>query len=151
MAQLKDNLEIANLIAEEAFKDKVDKAGKPYIEHLIRVSQRSREYNYNMRIIGLLHDLFEDCPKWKPEHLKPFFSHYIIDAIVALTRKQGESYEQFINRVSENTFATQVKLYDLEDNMNILRLNEITKEDFERLKKYHTAHKKLSSVLSNNP
>jgi hypothetical protein len=45
------------------------------------------------------------------------FSKCIVDAIDCLTRRQNESYEQFIIRIKPNSLACKVKLADIEDNM----------------------------------
>ena len=39
--------------------------------------------------------------------------------------------------------ARTVKLADIEDNMNILRLETVKEKDLQRLEKYHKAYKRL--------
>ena len=51
-------VEKAIRIVEEAFKDKFDKGGKPYINHLLSVS--SRLTTDEQKTVGLLHHLLED-------------------------------------------------------------------------------------------
>jgi hypothetical protein len=45
-----------------------------------------------------------------------------------------------------NPLALQVKLADLEDNMDIRRMKNITEQDGERLNRYRKAHAKLSAI-----
>jgi len=59
------NLEKAIKIALEAHIGQVDKGGNPYILHPLRVmlSLNSEEE----RIVGVLHDVVEDCEGWSWE------------------------------------------------------------------------------------
>ncbi len=61
----------------------------------------------------------------------------MLEAVECVTNREGESYEQFIERAGKNPIARQVKIADLEDNMNIQRIGEIEPKDLERLEKYH--------------
>ena len=135
---------LALKIVEHAFKDKVDLAGKPYIEHLKRVRRNLEGKNQDIRTIALLHDLLEDCPEWSEKVLSCFFYEEIVKSVVALTRVDTETYIDYIKRVSEDDCATIVKIADLEDNMDITRLSEITDKDVVRLKKYLKAHQFLT-------
>lgn len=49
-------------IAVEAHAGQVDKAGAPYILHPLRV-MLSLDGEED-RIVGVLHDVIEDCPAW---------------------------------------------------------------------------------------
>jgi len=68
------------------------------------------------------------------------YPEWIVKAIVTLTRRADENYSDYIKRIKQDDVCTRIKTRDLEDNMNITRLNELTKEDFERLKKYLRAY-----------
>ncbi len=68
-----------------------------------------------------------------------------MEAVKCLTHGEGESYEDYIERVQTNPVARRVKLADLEDNMNIMRIGTDLKEkDFKRLEKYHKTWLKLN-------
>ena len=72
-------LEKAIQIAFEAHQGQTDKAGSPYILHLIRVMNAGQ--TDNEKICGILHDLVEDT-KWTFEDLKKEgFSEEIINAL----------------------------------------------------------------------
>ena len=58
-------------------------------------------------------------------------------------KEKGEDYDSFIDRISQNSLATKVKLADLEDNMDLSRLSEVTDKDLERLEKYKKAKERL--------
>ena len=135
----------ANKIIQEAFKDKVDKGGEPYVYHLNRVARRFE--GINTIVVALLHDLLEDCPEWGEEQLRIEFPSKIVDAVVCLTKIKGESYLDYLNRVKSNELALKVKISDLEDNMDVKRLNILTDKDCERLKKYHKAWIELTHFV----
>jgi hypothetical protein len=50
--------------------------------------------------------------------------------------------------VLKNKLAVKVKLNDLEDNMNLLRLKEVTIKDIDRLNKYLETYRLLSNTLN---
>lgn len=134
----------ANLMLEK-HRGQVDKSGKPYYGHLIRVSQDV--FTGKRKIVALLHDIVEDTDVTPEFLLQQGFPQEIVDAVVAISRKEDETYEDFIDRVAQNKLATEVKLSDLEDNMNIFRLQEITEEDRLRLNRYLKAHRKLEELV----
>lgn len=130
-------------IAIEAHKEQTDKAGIPYIFHLLRVSEKGQ--TETEKICGLLHDIVEDT-EWTFDKLKQEgFSDKIVSVIKCITKRNGEIYMDFIKRVSKNPIATRIKINDLEDNMDIKRLSFLTKKDLERLNKYIRAYHFLKS------
>lgn len=137
-------------IASKAFEGKADKAGKPYIGHLIRVASNVPLGNSDIResltVVALLHDLIEDT-HWTAEDLRKEFPDQIVDAVVALTKRDGISYEGYIDGVMANKLAAYVKLSDLKDNMDVTRLPELGDYEIKRLKKYHKTHIKLSERI----
>lgn len=127
-------LEKAIEIAVEAHRGQMDKAGKIYILHPMRVMLRGA--NEEQMIVGILHDTVEDTPITIDMLKKEGFSQSVLDAITCITKKYHENYEHYIFRVLENPLATQIKLYDLEDNMNRERIPFPTKKDEARYEKY---------------
>ena len=137
-------LEKAIQIAINAHSGQVDKGSSPYILHLIRVMNAGT--TTEEKICGMLHDLVEDTD-WTFEQLRnEGFDERIIEALKCLTKNEGDGYDSFIQRVITNSIAIKVKLNDLQDNMDIRRLSEITEEDRERLNKYLRAYKYLKSI-----
>ena len=63
--------------------------------------------------------------------------------IVCLTKKEGECYFDYIERVKQNDIAREVKLADLEDNMNLNRIQNVTQKDIQRVEKYKKAKRIL--------
>lgn len=134
-------LEKALQIAVKAHSGQIDKAGSAYIFHPIRVSNRCS--TDDERIVALLHDTIEDTEVATEYLLMEGFPRNIVDAILSVTRNEDESYDDFIKRSRLNPIGRQVKLHDLEDNMDITRLNELTEKDIYRLNKYIKAYKYL--------
>lgn len=127
-----------------AFQEKFDKAGEPYIFHLKRVADSFKEDEY-LYTVALLHDLIEDCEEWTIEELQKEFPNEICMAVKALTKIEGENYEDYLSRVGANDWARKVKLADLKDNMDLTRLRrKIEQKDWDRVAKYHSAYLRLS-------
>ncbi len=135
------NLERAIELAVKHHKGQVDKAGQPYILHPLRLMlAMSTE---SERIVAVLHDIVEDTPITLDDLRKEGFSEKIVSAIECVTKHDGEDYDSFIERISHNPLATSVKLADLEDNMDLSRLSEVTEKDLLRVAKYQRAKKVL--------
>jgi len=131
------NLNKAVILASEAHNGQVDKAGKPYILHPLRLM--SKFSTEEEQIIALLHDVVEDSTMTFEELESYGFAKPILEALNCLTKRENEKYEDFIGRISSNSLATKVKISDIKDNMDLTRLKAITDKDLERVKKYHKA------------
>ncbi len=138
-------LEKAIEIAVEAHRGQIDKAGKIYILHPMRVMLRGK--NETEMIVGILHDTVEDTPVTLDMLRMEGFSEEILAAISCITKEKGEDYGHFINRVLTNPLATQVKLYDIEDNMNRDRIPFPTPKDEARFAKYEKYHSVILNKL----
>lgn len=132
-------------IAMEVHDGQQDKGGHPYVLHPIRVSQRCK--SDEAKVAALLHDVVEDSD-YEISYIRSFgiSNEDILSAVDALTRRKNESYSNYIDRVSKNPIALEVKIADLEDNMDITRLDTLTDDDIKRLKKYHSYYKKLKCL-----
>lgn len=131
-------------IAIRAHQGQTDKSGKPYIGHVMRVSAHC--HTPESKVIALLHDVVEDTSITPDQLIAEGIPASIVDGVVTLTRKHGEDYEQYISRVAPHPLCREVKIADLEDNMDIRRLAVIGESDVARLKKYHRAWKTLTSL-----
>lgn len=136
-------LEEARALAMRAHKDQVDKAGAPYFSHPERVANRCQ--TDDEKIVAYLHDTIEDTFVSEELLEEMGFPQAIVEAVLAVTRKDGESYEDFVARAKKNPIGRQVKIHDLEDNMDITRLPDLNDEDSLRLKKYLKAYHYLKS------
>ena len=130
-------LERAITIAASAHTGQKNKDGGPYILHPVRVMMRVEGLDAQMA--GILHDVVEDTD-WTIERLRAEgFSEEVLAAVDCLTHREGEDYFEYVARAGANALARRVKLADLEDNMNVMRLGEVGDRDLERVRKYHKA------------
>lgn len=139
------NIEIALQIALDAHQGQVDKANLPYILHPLRLMNKFKQTD--LQIIALLHDVVEDSDFTIENLRQSGFSELILEVIECLTKRENENYDGFIERIRKNAFATQVKIADIKDNLDLSRLSgELTAKDVERILKYHKALKTLSQT-----
>ncbi len=131
---MKTKLEEAIALATEAHAGQRDKAGQPYILHPLRVMFRLT--SETDRIVGVLHDVVEDTATALDDLRKLGFSEEILRAVDCVTQREGEPREEYAVRYKSNAIARRVKLADLEDNMDVRRISEITEKDRERLNRY---------------
>ena len=128
-------------IAVKAHRGQKDRYGKAYILHPLRVM--SKVAGDEAKTVAILHDVVEDTA-WTLGKLKrEGFPEKILRALDCLTRKNGEDYEKFVERSSRDVLARRVKLADLEDNMDLRRLDQLKQQDIERFNKYINAYRKL--------
>ncbi len=124
-------------LAAKAHAGQVDKAGAPYILHPLRMMLRVS--TPEERMAAVLHDVVEDCGVSLADLREAGFSEAVVAAVDALTRREEESYEEFVARAAKDPVGRRVKLADLEDNSDLSRIAEPTQRDFERLEKYRRA------------
>jgi (p)ppGpp synthase/HD superfamily hydrolase len=65
------------------------------------------------RIVALLHDVVEDSPLTLGDLADKGFDQSVLDAVDCLSRRPGEPYARYINRVAADRLAREVKLSDL--------------------------------------
>ena len=142
LKSIEDNEKRATMLANIFFKDKKDKGGFPYLGHLQFISNAFEDEDH--KVVGMLHDMIEDTVVSKTILSELGFSDKVVDAVVLLTRT-GDDYYEYIDSIinSNNLLAIDVKLKDLEHNMDIARISDPTEEDYERLEKYKKCYKKL--------
>lgn len=138
------NLERAISIAVENHTGQVDKAEAPYVLHPLRAMfQMDTEA---AMIVAVLHDVVEDTAVTLDDLVQEGFDKEVIDAVDSVTRRGGESYNEFIHRAGSNPIGYKVKMADLQDNLDLSRISEPTDKDYKRLSKYKDAIKTLKSI-----
>lgn len=136
--------DLALRIAIQAHKGQRDKSGRVYVMHPIRVAERCRDPK--AKVVALLHDTIEDTEVTADYLRMQGFPEEIIEGVLSVTKREGETYEDFVRRAAQNPLGKEVKRADLEDNMDIRRLREITDEDATRLRKYLRAWQFLNDL-----
>lgn len=119
-----------------------DKMGRAYFQHPMRVAMRCK--TDDEKIVALLHDTIEDTDVTPEYLLAEGFPQHIVDGILSVTKRDGESYDDFVARAGQNPLGRVVKLHDLEDNLDIFRLPELDARMTERFNKYLRAYRFLS-------
>jgi (p)ppGpp synthase/HD superfamily hydrolase len=130
-------IETSLQIALRAYAGKVDKAGREYILHPLRVMAKMKT-ELEMSA-ALLHDVLEDSEITAEELLAEGIPAEVVEAVQHLTKKEEEDYMDFVARAGKNKLAAAVKLADIEDNIDVLRLSALDQADLARVQKYHSA------------
>lgn len=125
-----DSTDIAIMVAVEAHAGQLDKAGRPYILHPLRVGARG--LNAEEQICGFLHDVIEDTDYDKRKLLN-IFGTEVYEALLCLTHTKGEPYTDYVDRCIQNPIARAVKGYDVTDNWN--RIDGLSESEQIRLRK----------------
>ena len=106
-------VKLAHEMAKKAHEGQLDKAGKDYIghpEYVASLFETPKE-----KIIALLHDTLEDTDL-SPECIKKEFGEQVLEAVVVLTKRKGEEYFSYIERVKAHPLARRIKIADLNHN-----------------------------------
>lgn len=132
-------------IAVAAHSAQFDKAGAPYILHPLRVMMKID--NDKERIVAVLHDVLEDGPDEQKQAVRSELSRDLLAALECVTKLPSEEddYSSFIRRLAPNPIARKVKIADLEDNLDVTRLKQLTEKDIARLNKYLDALRVLKA------
>jgi len=142
---MKSMLGTAIAIAATCHVEQTDRGGKAYILHPLRMMMRLRTDDEELMCIAVLHDCVEDCEIDEDDLRTAGMTDRVIDGVLALSRHDDETYEEFIERCALNEDAKRVKLEDLRDNSDITRLKGLRQKDHDRVAKYHKAYVRLSS------
>lgn len=149
---MKWDTEAALLLARYAHLGQVDKAGVPYIRHPQRVAAYLGDFATEAYGLtdpleiqdavqaALLHDVIEDTPLTEEMLLQLGVPERIVGYVVLLTRKDGQSPEDYYRAIAVERVARAVKLADIDDNADPKRLARLDKKTRERLgQKYAVA------------
>ena len=118
--------------------------GEPYILHPMRVM--SKMDTVDEKIVAILHDVIEDTSETIASLVRQdVFDNapHILYAIEMLTHTRPLSYMDYIIKLSGNHLAANVKIADLEDNMDIASMPTAEDIKLNRLQKYFLAYKYL--------
>ncbi|HUQ36747.1 MAG TPA: HD domain-containing protein [Aestuariivirga sp.] len=109
-------IERAIEIAARAHAGQFDPAGEPYILHPLRMMLTL--HSPESRIAAILHDVVEKADDWTLERLRlEGFSADVLEAVEALTKTPGETFEDLVKRAGRNKIGRLVKVADIEDHL----------------------------------
>lgn len=126
-------IEQAVALARRFHERVTDKAGRPYIEHCLRVM--GSVDGPDEKLVAAMHDLLEDTSLVPGDLLAAGAPPRIVAAVEALTRRPDEEYSAFVRRAASDPLARAVKLSDIEDNADERRLSLLEAGEAEVLRR----------------
>lgn len=142
MIETKEMVDFAQEIAYRYHLGQKDKVGKPYFLHPFMVAYMVE--TDEEKIVAFLHDVIEDT-EYTEEMLREDFPEKIADAVMAMTHKEDEKYDEYIKRVAKNRLARKVKIADMKHNADLTRYPDPQKSDKDRSRMYE---KRLKTLLA---
>jgi (p)ppGpp synthase/HD superfamily hydrolase len=113
----------------------------PYVLHLFRVMLAVE--GWEARSAAVLHDVIEDTPVTAARLREQGIPPAVVDAVVALTHREEDTYEAYIEALAPNDLARQVKLADLADNLATNLALRPSPENAARIARYEAAIARL--------
>jgi (p)ppGpp synthase/HD superfamily hydrolase len=136
-------LDAAIQLARRAHEGQLDKGGRPYIGHPLRVM--GSVTGEHERMTAVLHDVVEDTEVTLADLAGLGCPEQVLAAVDAVTKRPGEPAERYLARVAANPIAVTVKRADIADNMSPDRLSKLDDATRERLRtKYESALRVLA-------
>lgn len=138
-------LEKAIALAAVLHVGQVDLAGNPYIMHPMRVM--TGVSTYDAMVVAALHDLIEDTDITLESLKELGFRKEIVEAVDAVSKRDGEEYMDYVARAAANPIGIQVKLSDLKDNLAKTRKLPEDERSKKKIKKYKKAMAYIEAIL----
>ncbi len=129
-------------IAFEAHDGQFDRSGLPYILHPVHVAEQMK--TEDACVVALLHDVIEDTDITFEDLEKEGFSDTQVEGVRLMTHRPEVDYLEYVRRLKPNSIAREVKIADLNHNLDPARLPEVTPKDLARFEKYKMALKILN-------
>lgn len=141
----KKYIELCYNIAKEYHAEQLDKGGNPYIEHPVAVAEKvDTELE---KCVALLHDIIEDTDLTSEDLLKMGVPSVVVEKVLIVTHNPNENYSDYIKRVAKDPVAINVKLADIEHNMDLSRIPNVSQRDLDRVEnKYRKNYKYLKEI-----
>jgi guanosine-3',5'-bis(diphosphate) 3'-pyrophosphohydrolase len=138
-------------LAVKGHAGQFDKGGNPYILHVLKVMDNLHTDDEELQCIAVGHDLIEDTKITAKEMLRQGISLRVVTAIEKLTKKKGQSDDEYLNVVLSDVDCMRVKKADLQHNSDIRRLKGVRPKDITRIIKYHDMWIKIDAKLQSIP
>jgi (p)ppGpp synthase/HD superfamily hydrolase len=121
--RIKKMIKTAIDVAAQAHAGQVRRGWEDYVYHPLRVAQKCIDAGMAEDYVAaaILHDVVEDSDITIKDLATFGFSYKTVEAIRLLTKLDGETSFDAVRRIiaSGNKDAMRIKLFDLEDNMDI--------------------------------
>lgn len=161
--RIKDPVEIAFNIAKYAHRNQSRINGDPYFTHPLGMLEYFRNIFCNstnpykreairdngipyigVQEVILLHDVLEDCVvtlddirnEFKKEGFEKYFDDYISKPLRLITHDKQERYEDYICKLMTDPVASLVKMLDLQNNLDLLKLTKFEGYEYDRATRY---------------
>ena len=145
-------LDQASRLAWSAHAGQVDRAGRPYSEHVFAVRDLLAPHGPHAQMAGVLHDVLEDTPITADDLRGRGCPEAVVRAVESVSRRPGESYGDMVRRAAADPLGRLVKLADNRHNSDEGRLAALPAEQAERLRaKYARAREFLEGGSSAVP
>lgn len=134
-----------------------DKAGVPYVAHLIRVQAHLLrlfpDASPAERHAAWLHDVLEDTPVTARDLTDLGYDAAVIGIVQSLTRPETGTYADWIDQLATGDLAAiRVKIADLTDNSDPTRLQALPAAKARSLEaRYKAASERLWAALGQKP
>lgn len=125
-------------LARRSHAGQVDKSGNEYIDHPRRVAGYASElapdgeFGQDVQATAWLHDVVEDTEVTLGD-LRQIFPEQICAGVDAMTKRAGESLEDYCARVAADPIAAIVKKADVKDNTDPQRVALLSEATRQRL------------------
>jgi (p)ppGpp synthase/HD superfamily hydrolase len=134
-------------LAVKGHAGQFDKGGNPYILHVLKVMDNLHTDDEELQCIAVGHDLIEDTRITAKEMLRQGISPRVVTAIGMLTKKKGQTDDEYLNIILSNVDCMRVKKADLQHNSDIRRLKGVRPKDITRIIKYHDMWLRIDAKL----
>lgn len=115
--------------------------GEPYITHPVAVAEylKNKGYGIDYLITALFHDLLEDTAATE-EEIEKLGGKEVLSAVKLLTKRKGQSAEEYVRGIKENPVAVVVKGADRLHNLKsaFCRDEAFRRRYVEESKKYYS-------------
>lgn len=144
-------VERAKELAHRAHAGQVDKAGRPYIEHVASVAAAVAD-DPEAEAVAWLHDVLEDAPEsernWYGHHIEDSFPAGVVEAVIALMRTPDAGDAFYYWDIRNTPLALRVKLADIADNADESRLALLDEKTADRLRRKYAKARLLLGVTA---
>lgn len=143
-------LGLAIEIATRVYSGQFDKNGKPYILHPLRV-MNSFMLVPQLATIAMLHNVVNDSNVTLSDLKSTYgFDDRIMNALTVLTRSSGDTYEEYISKISTDSDASKIAAKYLKGVHDLFQGKDGCDEDSGDKDRYHAALNHLRNANINH-
>ncbi len=102
----------------------MDDKGSPYINHALRVMERMDTEEEKMAAV--LHDVVEDTEITLQDLCDAGFSREVVETVEILTKRLDMTYFDYIDDIHWSETASKIKIAEIEDNLDIMRVKKMS-------------------------